>query len=75
MHNLEAEQSVLGAILVQPETLDGIADLLTQTDFYREAHGAISRAMMDLHGRSEPVDLVTVSALLKERGRHGGALC
>jgi replicative DNA helicase len=70
--NPEAEQSVLGAILVRPEVLDGVADLLEPEDFYREAHGRIFQAMLDLYGRGEPVDMVTVTALLKERGHLEG---
>ncbi len=70
--NPEAEQSVLGAILVRPEVMDRIADLIAPEDFYREAHGRIYQAMLDLYGRGEPVDLVTVSALLKERGKLEG---
>src|SRR4030042_4357818 len=71
--NPEAEQSVLGAILVRPEVLDRVADLLEPPDFYREAHGRIYQAMLDLYGRGEPVDLVTVTALLQERGQFEGA--
>ena len=70
--NPEAEQSVLGAILVRPEVMDRIADVIVPEDFYREAHGRIYQAMLDLYGRGEPVDLVTVSALLKERGKLEG---
>lgn len=67
--NPEAEQSVLGAILVRPEVLDTVADLLTPADFYRGDHGRIFQAIIDLYVKKEPVDLVTVSALLKERGQ------
>jgi len=70
--NAEAEQSVLGAILVRPEVMDRIADVIVPEDFYREAHGRIYKAMLDLYGKGEPVDLVTVSALLKERGQLEG---
>ena len=70
--NAEAEQSVLGAILVRPEVMDRIADMIIPEDFYREAHGRIYKAMLDLYGKGEPVDLVTVSALLKERGQLEG---
>ncbi len=70
--NPEAEQSVLGAILVRPEVMDRIADVIVPEDFYREAHGRIFKAMLDLYGRGEPVDLVTVTALLKERGQLEG---
>jgi len=67
--NLEAEQSVLGAILLRAQVLDQVADLLAPVDFYRSGHGHIFQAMLDLWGRGEPVDLVTVTALLRERGR------
>jgi replicative DNA helicase len=67
--NLEAEQSVLGAILLRAQALDQVADLLAPADFYRSGHGHIFQAMLDLWGRGEPVDLVTVTSLLKERGR------
>jgi replicative DNA helicase len=67
-----AEQSVLGAILVRPEVLDELVGQLNPDDFYREAHGRIYRAMVDLAGRGAPVDLVSVSALLHERGQLEG---
>ncbi len=67
--NLEAEQSVLGAVLLRAQALDQVADLLSPEDFYRSGHGNIFQAMLDLWGKGEPVDLVTVTALLKERGR------
>jgi replicative DNA helicase len=70
--NPEAEQSVLGAILVRPEVMDRIADVIVPEDFYRQAHGRIYKAMLDLYGKGEPVDLVTVNALLKERGQLEG---
>ncbi|MFA4904186.1 MAG: replicative DNA helicase [Desulfobaccales bacterium] len=70
--NPEAEQSVLGAILVRPEAMDRVADVIVPEDFYREAHGRIYQAMLDLYGKGEPVDLVTVNALLKERGQLEG---
>lgn len=67
--NPEAEQSLLGAILVRPEILGPVAEILKPADFYYQDHGRIFQAMLDLKGRGEPVDLVTVSALLKERGQ------
>ena len=51
--NAEAEQSVLGAILVRPEVMDRIADLIVPEDFYREAHARIFKAMLDLYGKGE----------------------
>jgi replicative DNA helicase len=70
--NPEAEQSVLGAILLRPQVLDQISDILEPEDFYREAHARIYQAMMGLYKRGEPVDLVSVNALLKERGQLEG---
>ena len=58
----------MGAILVRPEILDRVASLIKPSDFYREAHGRIFQAMLDLSEKGNPVDLVTVTALLKERG-------
>ncbi len=65
----EAEQSVLGAILLRPQVMDLVVDILGPQDFYREAHRRIFQAMIDLYNRHEPVDLVSVNNLLKERGQ------
>jgi replicative DNA helicase len=65
--NLEAEQSVLGGILLEPGALDRIADILAPEDFYHEAHEKIYQTMLDLYRRREPVDLVTVTALMSDR--------
>ena len=65
----EAEQSVLGAILLRPPGMDLVADTLSPQDFYREAHRRIYQVMLDLFNRHEPVDLVSVNNLLKERGQ------
>ncbi len=67
-HDLEMEQSVLGAILLRPQVLDQVTDLIGPNDFYRQAHGHIYQAMLDLYNRAEPVDIRTVNDLLKERG-------
>jgi replicative DNA helicase len=63
----EAEQALLGSILVRPEVLERVAAKIEPTDFYQEAHGRIFQAMPDLSGRGAPVDLVTGTALLKEQ--------
>jgi replicative DNA helicase len=65
----EAEQSVLGAILLRPSMMDEVADILNPPDFYREAHRKIFRAMLEIYLRQEPVDFVTLHNLLKERGQ------
>jgi len=68
----EAEQAVLGAILIRPEVLDSMADLLQPEDFYRQAHSRIYQVILDLYGRGEPVDYRTVASLLNDRGQLEG---
>ncbi len=70
--NLEAEQSLLGAILVRPSALDEVIGLLYEDDFYSTAHARIYHAMVDLYGANFPVDLVTVCAYLKDRNQLEG---
>ena len=69
----EAEQSVLGSILVSFRVLDEICDTLSEDDFYRPAHARIFHAMMDLYGAEEPVDLRTVTQCLLDRNQLEGA--
>jgi replicative DNA helicase len=73
----EAEQSVLGAILLRPQVMIDMALLLKPEDFYWQAHRRIFQAMIDLAEKDVPIDLVTLSAQLKDRGQLegvGGAL-
>jgi replicative DNA helicase len=69
--NLEAEQSVLGAVLLSDTALPAliIDERLHPEDFYREAHGAIYRAMLDLNALGEPVDGLTLVEHLKQAGQ------
>ncbi len=74
-HNLEAEQSVLGAMLVNPNAIMAVAEVLTADDFYRDTHRLIYRAVLTLFDRSEEVDVVTLGAQLEREGvleRAGG---
>ena len=66
--SIEAEQSVLGAILIDRDAMIEIADFLKPEDFYRQAHGRIYAVMLDLSERSEPIDIVTVSEALERTG-------
>ena len=68
----EAEQSVLGAILVRPEVLDSVTEIITPADFYRQAHANIFAAILDLSEAQEPIDLVTVTGYLKDRNQLEG---
>src|SRR3954454_2864930 len=77
-HDLEAEMSVLGAILISDRTLYAlvIEEGLKPEDFYRERHRLIYESMLALYRESEPVDVVTVTDHLRQRGRleeAGGA--
>src|SRR5438132_12351012 len=70
-HNLEAEQSVLGAILLSDRSLYAlvIEEGLRPEDFYREHHGAIYETMLALYNDSEPVDVLTVIDRLRQAGK------
>ena len=69
-HNLEAEQSVLGAILLSDRSLYAlvIEEGLRAEDFYRERHGVIYETMLALYNESEPVDVLTVTDRLRQTG-------
>jgi replicative DNA helicase len=66
--NIEAEESLLSAILIDNQTLLEIVDILTAEDFYKTAHQKIFMAIADLFAVGEPVDLVTLTNKLKIRG-------
>ncbi|HTM07955.1 MAG TPA: replicative DNA helicase [Verrucomicrobiae bacterium] len=65
--NLEAEASVLGGILRENDAVNRVLEILAPGDFYRESHRKIFRGMMELTDRNEPVDLITLSELLKAK--------
>jgi replicative DNA helicase len=66
--SIEAEESLLSAILVDNNTLLDVIEILSTADFYRTAHQKIFASIMDLFDRGEPVDLVTLANNLKEKG-------
>jgi replicative DNA helicase len=63
--NVEAEQSVLGAMLIEREAISKAAEFLRPQDFYREAHRLIYGAILQLYNRSEAVDLITLTEQLR----------
>ena len=65
--DIEAEQSVLGSLLIDKDAIVKIADIVAPKDFYRKAHEMIFDAMVGLYAKSEPIDLLTVSSRLKEK--------
>ena len=70
-HNLEAEQSVLGAILLSDHSMYAlvIEEGLRADDFYRDRHRWIYEAMLALYEESEPVDVLTVIERLRQTGK------
>ncbi len=66
--SLEAEEAVLGGILLDNTALDRITELVHVDDFYRESHRTVFRAMLDLSARNEPSDLITLAEVLKGHG-------
>ena len=65
--NIEAEQSVLGAMLIKKEAITQAQELLRPDDFYREAHRIVFETMLELAGDNEAVDLVTLTEALRKK--------
>ena len=72
-HSVEAEQSVLGGLLLDPAAWDNVADVLRAEDFYRPDHRVIFEAIGQLAGQNRPCDAVTVSEHLERAGRLADA--
>lgn len=74
--DIDAERSVLGAMLLSRDAITDVAPVLSGADFYRPAHGTVFATIVDLDGRDAPTDPVAVCAALQDRGelsRVGGA--
>jgi replicative DNA helicase len=65
-HNLEAEQSVLGALMLDKEAIVQVADILTAKDFYKPSHALIYDAAMKLFEKGHPIDMLSIGAKLKD---------
>jgi len=65
--NIEAEQSVLGALLIDKDAIIKVADMLEPPDFYKESHGVIYQAMLDLFEHHEPIDILSLSGRLEDQ--------
>ena len=65
-HSIEAEQSVLGSMLIDKDSWDKVAEQVIDQDFYNRSHQIIYRAIVRLLNRNEPVDLITVSEELEQ---------
>ena len=76
-HDIQAEQSVLGGMLLSKDAITQVVEIIRSADFYRPAHQIIYDSVVDLFSRGEPVDAISVNAELTKRGeatRVGGAL-
>jgi replicative DNA helicase len=67
--NIEAEESILGGILLDPEALGRVMEILTPEAFYIGAHKDIYRAALDLHAKGQPTDLMTITVWLKDHDK------
>jgi len=67
-HNLEAEESVLGAMMLSPEAIADVVELIRPEDFYRGVNGKIFETLRTIYARGEPVDAITA---VEELRRHG----
>jgi replicative DNA helicase len=75
-HDVGAEQCVLGGMLLSKDAISDVLDVIKPHDYYRPAHQLVHEVIMDLYGRGEPVDAITVAAELTKHGdiaRMGGA--
>ena len=67
--NLEAEKSLLGSILIEKDAIIAVMDFIRPEDFYKNAHRDVYEAMIDLSGKNEPIDILTLSNRLEEKGK------
>ena len=66
--NLEAEEYVLGAMMLSAHAIEAVSDIADAGDFYRESHGKIYRAALELFQHGHPVDAITIADKLDELG-------
>ena len=63
-HNIQAEQAILGSILMNNYAINQVMDILSSNNFYRDAHQCLFEGMVDLYNRNEPIDIITLSQVL-----------
>jgi len=66
--NIEAEQSFLSCLLIDKDAITRIADIITENDFYKDSHIIIFETMKELYGRHEPIDILSITNRLEEKG-------
>lgn len=67
-HSIEAEQSVIGSMIVDKEAIMAASEIISREDFYQQQYGILFEAMVELYNEGKPVDLVTLQDRLKEKG-------
>lgn len=67
--NIETEKALLGSLMLRPDGMYDVADMVSRETFYVDKHRMLFDAMIELHTRHEPIDLLSVSTRLKERGK------
>src|SRR3954467_1744872 len=67
--NLDAEESVLGAMMLSPGAIGAVSEVISASDFYRANHASIYRAALDLYAKGEPVDAIPLVDELERRGQ------
>src|SRR3989344_2235927 len=67
--NIEAEKSLIGSLLLDKESINRVADFLLPTDFYGRNHQLIYEGIVKLYEKREPIDLLSLSNVLKEAGQ------
>ncbi|HJO89791.1 MAG: replicative DNA helicase [Candidatus Pacebacteria bacterium] len=65
--NIESEKALLGSIMLRPDILDEIIDIVSHDSFYAEKHRIIYKTMLELFGKNEPIDLLSMTSKLKEK--------
>ncbi|MEA1935988.1 MAG: replicative DNA helicase [Thermodesulfobacteriota bacterium] len=71
--NIEAERSVLGAVLLENEAVNNVLEILSVNDFYSESHRRVFSAILELYEKNEPSDLITLSNILKDKNQLDSA--
>ena len=66
-HSVEAEQSVIGSMMIDNEAINIASELITGDDFYNKQYGVVFETMVELHENGRPVDMVTLQDKLKEK--------
>ena len=61
-HNIESEKALLGSIMIKPESMHDVLDIISPHSFYAEKHRLIYEAMLELFAKSEPIDLLSMSS-------------